>query len=49
MQQRNLADIKDIYRDLAITEIPLFDREIRGIDGLIAFGAALLGNGGIHE
>ncbi len=48
MQQRNLADIRDIYRDLTITEVPLFDREIRGINELIEFGRVLV-RGGLGE
>ncbi len=43
MQQSNLADIKDIYKDLSIIEVPLFDREIRGIDELKRLGAILIG------
>ncbi|MHA1883016.1 MAG: ArsA family ATPase [Candidatus Thorarchaeota archaeon] len=43
MQQDNLVDIKDIYQDLTITEVPLFDSEIRGQDGLIELGKILMG------
>ncbi len=43
MQQANLADIKDLYRDLHITEVPLFDHEIRGIEELKMLGGILIG------
>jgi arsenite-transporting ATPase len=43
MQQTNLVDIKEIYRDLDITEVPLFDREIRGVDELRELGVILIG------
>lgn len=43
MQQSNLADIKEIYEDLDITEVPLFDREIRGKEGLTRLGEILTG------
>ena len=43
MQQRNLEDIKDIYRDMTITEVPLFDNEIRGMEGLVELGTILTG------
>ncbi len=42
MQQRNLVDIKDLYQDLNITEVPLFEKEIRGVDGLIDLGKVLI-------
>jgi arsenite-transporting ATPase len=44
MQLVNLADIRDLYSDLDITEVPLFDTEIRGMDGLTRLGEILLGN-----
>ncbi|RDE12672.1 MAG: arsenic-transporting ATPase [Candidatus Thorarchaeota archaeon] len=44
MQLVNLADIRDLYSDLDITEVPLFDTEIRGMDGLTRLGDILLGN-----
>jgi len=34
MQQENLKDIREIYDDFNITEVPLFETEIRGIDKL---------------
>ncbi|MBS7287581.1 MAG: ArsA family ATPase [Candidatus Freyarchaeota archaeon] len=34
MQQENLNDIREIYDDFSITEVPLFDTEIRGLDML---------------
>ncbi|MHA1959746.1 MAG: ArsA family ATPase [Candidatus Thorarchaeota archaeon] len=43
MQQSNLIDIKDIYSDVSITEVPLFDKEIRGIEGLTRLGHILIG------
>jgi arsenite-transporting ATPase len=43
MQRANLADIKDIYQDMFITEVPLFDTEIRGVDGLTELGDILMG------
>ncbi|MFX1368048.1 MAG: ArsA-related P-loop ATPase, partial [Promethearchaeota archaeon] len=43
MQQRNLADIRELYEDISLTEVPLFDNEIRGIDGLAGFGRILTG------
>jgi arsenite-transporting ATPase len=45
MQQRNLKDIKELYADLNISEVPLFDREIRGIEGLTRLGEILLEQG----
>ena len=44
MQQSNLADIRDLYGDLEITEVPLFQNEIRGIDELTTLGNILLGS-----
>ncbi|MEM4734944.1 MAG: ArsA family ATPase [Candidatus Thorarchaeota archaeon] len=43
MQRRNILDIRDIYRDLEITEVPLFDREIRGINELRTLARILVG------
>ncbi len=43
MQQANLKDIRDLYHDLHITEVPLFDHEIRGIDELRRLGKILVG------
>ncbi|MHA2600752.1 MAG: ArsA family ATPase [Candidatus Thorarchaeota archaeon SMTZ1-83] len=43
MQQTNLADIRELYSDLDLTEVPLFDSEIRGIEGLEDLGRILIG------
>lgn len=43
MQQTNIADIRDLFNDLNITEVPLFDNEIRGIEGLSKLGHILTG------
>jgi arsenite-transporting ATPase len=43
MQQRNLVDIRELYEDINLTEVPLFDTEIRGVDGLSQLGRILLG------
>ncbi|HDD67580.1 MAG TPA: arsenic-transporting ATPase [Candidatus Thorarchaeota archaeon] len=43
MQQANLKDIRDLYHDLYITEVPLFDHEIRGIEELTMLGKILIG------
>ncbi len=43
MQQTNLVDIRELYSDLDITEVPLFDSEIRGIEGLENLGRILIG------
>ncbi len=43
MQQSNLNDIRDLYSDMDIIEVPLFEREIRGIDGLTRLGEILIG------
>ncbi len=43
MQQANLKDIRDLYHDLYITEVPLFDHEIRGIEELTRLGKILIG------
>ncbi|MFX0108268.1 MAG: ArsA family ATPase [Candidatus Hodarchaeota archaeon] len=43
MQQSNLVDIKDLYSDLSLTEVPLFESEIRGLDGLTRLGNILIG------
>ena len=42
MQQSNLKDIRELYSDLDITTVPLFDDEIRGIEGLEALGEILI-------
>jgi arsenite-transporting ATPase len=42
MQLVNLADIRDLYSDLDITEVPLFDTEIRGMDRLTRLGEILV-------
>ena len=42
MQQSNLKDISELYSDHDITTIPLFDGEIRGLDGLERLGEILL-------
>lgn len=44
MQQRNMEDIRDMYHDLDIIEVPLFEDEIRGVDGLRKLGMILIGN-----
>ncbi|TFG12885.1 arsenic-transporting ATPase [Candidatus Thorarchaeota archaeon] len=43
MQQKNLEDIRDLYQDLNLTEVPLFENEIRGIEGLRKLGKVLMG------
>ncbi len=43
MQQTNLIDIKELYSDLDLIEVPLFDNEIRGIEGLEKLGKVLIG------
>ncbi|MHA2378640.1 MAG: ArsA family ATPase [Candidatus Thorarchaeota archaeon] len=43
MQQTNLVDIRELYSDLDLTEVPLFDSEIRGIEGLETLGEILVG------
>jgi arsenite-transporting ATPase len=42
MQQENLKDIRDIYGDMDIAEVPLFPGEIRGIDVLRRLGKILV-------
>ncbi len=44
MQQTNLIDIRDLFSDIDITEVPLFDGEIRGIEELTRLGMILIGN-----
>ena len=34
MQQSNLEDIRELYSDLDLTTVPLFEGEIRGLEGL---------------
>jgi arsenite-transporting ATPase len=43
MQQSNLKDIQELYSDMDLTEVPLFDGEIRGVDGLTQLGKILTG------
>ncbi|MFX0045278.1 MAG: ArsA family ATPase [Candidatus Hermodarchaeota archaeon] len=43
MQQTNLVDIRELYSDHDLTEVPLFDSEIRGIKGLEDLGRILIG------
>ncbi|MHA1933922.1 MAG: ArsA family ATPase [Candidatus Thorarchaeota archaeon] len=43
MQQTNLVDIADLYSDLDLIKVPLFEKEIRGIEGLISLGDILIG------
>lgn len=43
MQQNNLKDIGDLYSDLDIVPVELFDREIRGIEELTKLGKILTG------
>ncbi|MGV9103597.1 MAG: ArsA family ATPase [Promethearchaeia archaeon] len=42
MQQRNLADIRDLFHDMHITELPLYEEEIRGIEDLRKVGDILV-------
>lgn len=44
MQQTNLKDIRDLFSDIDITEVPLFDGEIRGVEELTRLGMILIGN-----
>ncbi|TFG28618.1 arsenic-transporting ATPase [Candidatus Thorarchaeota archaeon] len=44
MQQSNLNDIQELYSDMDIIQVPLFDREIRGVDGLEKLGEILVGD-----
>jgi arsenite-transporting ATPase len=43
MQQNNLKDIGDLYSDLDLVPVPLFDHEIRGIAELTRLGKILTG------
>ena len=43
MQRTNLQDIRELYEDMDITEVPLFDGEIRGVEGLGKLGDILIG------
>lgn len=45
MQQRNLVDIRDLYQDIDLIEVPLFDNEIRGIAGLESLAKIIVGEG----
>jgi anion-transporting ArsA/GET3 family ATPase len=38
-----LKDIRELYSDMDLTEVPLFEGEIRGIDGLTRLGKILIG------
>ncbi|MGQ4911436.1 MAG: ArsA family ATPase [Candidatus Thorarchaeota archaeon] len=42
MQRANLKDIRELYSDMNITEVPLFDGEIRGIAELERLGSILI-------
>jgi arsenite-transporting ATPase len=42
MQRTNLKDIRDLFADIDITEVPLFDSEIRGIEGITKLGEILI-------
>ncbi len=42
MQQSNLRDIRELYSDMDLTEVPLFDGEIRGVEGLTKLGEILI-------
>jgi arsenite-transporting ATPase len=41
MQQNNLKDIADLYSDMDLIEVPLFEGEIRGIEELTRLGKIL--------
>lgn len=41
MQQQNLVDIRDLFNDLNLTEVPEFDSEIRGMECLSKLGEIL--------
>jgi arsenite-transporting ATPase len=43
MQQNNLKDIGELYSDMDLIEVPLFDGEIRGIEELTRLGRILTG------
>jgi arsenite-transporting ATPase len=44
MQQRHLEELRDLYSDdFELTEVPLFDNEIRKLDGLRMFAKSLFG------
>lgn len=44
MQQSNLKDIQELYSDMDIIQVPLFDSEIRGVEGLTKLGEILIGD-----
>jgi len=45
MQQQHLNELRDLYADeFELTEIPLFDNEIRKLDSLRAFAKVLFRN-----
>lgn len=43
MQQTNMKDIRELYSDMDLTEVPQFDGEIRGLEGLTRLGKILIG------
>ncbi|MFW9810463.1 MAG: ArsA family ATPase [Candidatus Thorarchaeota archaeon] len=43
MQEANMVDIRELYSDLDLTEVPQFEGEIRGIEGLTKLGKILIG------
>jgi len=43
MQMENLKEIHELYDDFNITEVPLYEREIRGIDRLRELSKILFG------
>ena len=45
MQIANMKDIRELYSDMDITEVPQFEGEIRGIEGLTRLGKIFLGEG----
>ena len=46
MQMENLKEIHELYDDFNITEVPLYEREIRGIDRLRELSKILFGGSG---
>jgi anion-transporting ArsA/GET3 family ATPase len=43
MQQNNLKDVGDLFSDMDIVPVEMFDREIRGIEELTRLGKILTG------